>query len=138
MDDLLDIIGLFKDHYPDWKDNTIKDIYMHIYPSLLLGQYTINRDKNGELYGFTNWAFLDEKTEQKFLDERSLGMHDWRTGDRTWIIDLIYTKEHNAMKFNKTFFTHLLGVGHKIQWLRLAPNGLIRNHITTTTKESYL
>ena len=63
MDDLLDIMGLYKDHYPGWKNDTLKEIYMHVYPSLALGQYSINRDDDG-IYGFTNWAFLDEKTEQ--------------------------------------------------------------------------
>ena len=82
MDDLLDIIGLYKDHYPLWRNETIKDIYYHIYPSLQLNQYSINRDDDG-IYGFTNWAFLDESTEQKFLDERSLDINDWNTGDRT-------------------------------------------------------
>ena len=91
MDDLLDIIGLYKDHYPLWKNETIKDIYYHVYPSLQLNQYSINRDDNG-IYGFTNWAFLDESTEQKFLDERSLDINDWNTGDRTWVIDTIIQK----------------------------------------------
>ena len=137
MDDLLDIMGLYKDHYPSWANETIKDIYIHIYPSLVLGQYSINRDNDG-MYGFTNWAFLDENTEQKFLDEKSLDVNDWKTGDRTWVIDTIYTKEHNVMKFNKTFFTHLLGPGKTVQWLRLAPNGLIRNHFKVITKEHWL
>jgi hypothetical protein len=26
MDDFLDIMGLYKDHYPNWKDNTLKEI----------------------------------------------------------------------------------------------------------------
>ena len=137
MDDLLDIIGLYKDHYPLWSSDSLKDIYYHIYPSLILAQYTINKNEDG-IYGFTNWAFLDDETEQKLLDTRSLDFNDWKTGDKIWIIDSIYTKEHNGMKFNKTFFTHLLGPGKTVQWLRLAPNGLIRNHFKVTTKEAWL
>ena len=127
MDDLLDIIALYKDHYGQWSGESLKDIYAHIYPPITLNQYSIHRDEDG-IYGFTNWAFLDEETEQKFLDERSFDLNDWNTGENTWVIDTIFTKEHNAMKFNKTFFTHLLGPGKTVQWLRLAPNGLIRNH----------
>tara|TARA_R100001460_G_scaffold35874_1_gene68880 strand:- start:460 stop:873 length:414 start_codon:yes stop_codon:yes gene_type:complete len=137
MDDLLDIIALYKDHYPLWANDSLKDIYAHIYPSLILNQFTVNRDDNG-IYGFTNWAFLNDETEQKFLDERSLDLNEWKTGNKTWVIDTIYTKEHNAMKFNKTFFTHLLGPGKTVQWLRLAPNGLIRNHFKVITKEAWL
>ena len=98
MDDLLDIIGLYKEHYPLWSNETIKDIYYHIYPSLVLSQYSIHRDDDG-IYGFTNWAYLDDKTEQKFLDEKSLDINDWRTGENTWVIDSIYTKGHNSMKY---------------------------------------
>ena len=137
MDDLLDIIGLYKDHYQLWSSDSIKDIYYHAYPSLVLGQYTINKDEDG-IYGFTNWALLDDKTEQKFLDNRAIGFNDWKTGDKIWIIDSIYTKEHNGMKFNKTFFTHLFGPGQQVNWLRLAHNGLIKKHFTVTTKECWL
>jgi hemolysin-activating ACP:hemolysin acyltransferase len=137
MDDLLDIIALYKDHYDQWSGESLKDIYAHIYPPITLNQYSIHRDEDG-IYGFTNWAFLDEETEQKFLDERSLDLNDWNTGENTWVIDTIFTKEHNAMKFNKTFFTHLLGPGKTVQWLRLAPNGLIRNHFKVITKEAWL
>jgi|TARA_X000001036_G_scaffold254711_1_gene237127 hemolysin-activating ACP:hemolysin acyltransferase len=137
MDDLLDIIALYKDYYDQWSGESLKDIYAHIYPPITLNQYSIHRDEDG-IYGFTNWAFLDEETEQKFLDERSLDLNDWNTGENTWVIDTIFTKEHNAMKFNKTFFTHLLGPGKTVQWLRLAPNGLIRNHFKVITKEAWL
>ena len=137
MDDLLDIIALYKDHYDQWSGESLKDIYAHIYPPITLNQYSIHRDEDG-IYGFTNWAFLDKETEQKFLDERSLDLNDWNTGENTWVIDTIFTKEHNAMKFNKTFFTHLLGPGKTVQWLRLAPNGLIRNHFKVITKEAWL
>ena len=104
MEDLLDIISLYKDHYDNWRNDTLKDIYHHIYPSLYLGQYTINRDDDGKIYGFTNWAFFNEDAEQNFLDNRSPRMEDWLSGDKTWIIDSIYTKEHNGTKFNKPSF----------------------------------
>lgn len=138
MDDLLDIIGLYKDHYPLWFRESIKDIYYHIYPSLVLGQYKLHSDEEG-VYGFRNWAFLSEKAEQKFLNNRTIGFNDWKSGDRTWVIDTIFKRKHNeAMTFYKTFFTHLLGPGKKVQWLRLAPNGLIRSHMSITTKEHML
>ena len=122
MDDVLDIMELFKSSYPSWRNESIKSIYYHIYPSIALKQYTVNKDENGEIYGYTNWAFLDESTEKKYLKELSLDFGDWKTGDKLWIIDSIYTDEHNNMKFNKTFFTHLFGVGQTVNWLRLAPN----------------
>ena len=138
MDDVLDIMELFKSSYPSWRNESIKSIYYHIYPSIALKQYTVNKDENGEIYGYTNWAFLDESTEKKYLKELSLDFGDWKTGDKLWIIDSIYTDEHNNMKFNKTFFTHLFGVGKIVNWLRLAPNGLLQKTFKVITKENWL
>ena len=89
MDDLLDIIGLYKEHYPLWSTESVKDIYYHIYPSLSMSQYSIHRDESG-IYGFTNWAFLDDETEQKYLEQRSLDFNDWRTGSKTWVIESFF------------------------------------------------
>ena len=138
MDDVLDIMELFKSSYPSWRNESIKSIYYHIYPSIALKQYTVNKDENGEIYGYTNWAFLDESTEKKYLKELSLDFGDWKTGDKLWIIDSIYTDEHNNMKFNKTFFTHLFGVGQTVNLLRLAPNGLLQKTFKVITKENWL
>ena len=138
MDELFDIIELYKFEYPLWSDNSLKQIFQHVYPSLILGQFNIHHDDEG-VYGFRNWAFLSEDAEKKYLETRELDLHDWKSGDRTWVIDSIFTRKHNEhMIFYKTFFTHLLGPGKKVQWLRLAPNGLIRSHMSITTKEHML
>ena len=138
MDDLLDTLSLYKFNYPLWFDNSLKEIFYHIYPSLILGQYKVHTDEDG-LYGFRNWAFLSEEAEQKYLKTREIDFNDWNSGDRTWVIDTIFKRKHNdAMIFYKTFFTHLLGPGKPVQWLRLAPNGLVRSHMSITTKEHML
>jgi cytolysin-activating lysine-acyltransferase len=138
MDELLDTLSLYKFHYPLWFDNSLKEIFYHIYPSLILGQYKVHTDEDG-LYGFRNWAFLSEEAEQKYLKTREIDFNDWNSGDSTWVIDTIFKRKHNdAMIFYKTFFTHLLGPGKPVQWLRLAPNGLVRSHMSITTKEHML
>ena len=138
MDELFDIIELYKFKYPLWSDNSLKEIFQHIYPSLILGQYNIHQDEEG-VYGFRNWAFLNGDTEEQYLKTGELDLNDWNSGDKTWVIDSIFTRKHNEhMIFYKTFFTHLLGPGKKVQWLRLAPNGLIRSHMSITTKEHML
>ena len=135
MDELFDIIELYKFEYPLWFDNSLKEIFTHIYPSLVLGQYKLHTDDDG-IYGFRNWAFLSKEVEQKYLETGELELNEWNTGDRAWVIDTVFKRKHNeAMTFYKTFFTHLLGVGKPVQWLRIAPNGLIRHHMKITTKE---
>ena len=138
MDELFDIIELYKFEYPLWSDNSLKEIFQHIYPSIVLGQYKIHSDEEG-VYGFLNWAFLDEEAEQNYMIKREIDFDDWNSGDRVWVIDTIFKRKHNeAMTFYKTFFAHLLGVGKPVQWFRLAPNGLIRSHMKITTKEYML
>ena len=51
MDELFDIIELYKFEYPLWSDNSLKEIFQHIYPSIVLGQYKIHSDEEG-VYGF--------------------------------------------------------------------------------------
>ena len=136
MEDLLDIIGLYKDHYPLWKDRHLKQIYLHIYPSLILGQCRLHRDDDGIAYGFRNWAFLNEESEKKFLETGLIDIDKWKSGDKLWIVDTIFTKRHKEhMIFYKTFFTHLLGVGKPVQWLRISPDNKIRTHIKLTSRE---
>lgn len=136
MENLLDILGLYKDHYPLWRNKSLREIYLHIYPSLLFGQCKLHRDDDGVAYGFRNWAFLDEEAEKKFLETGLIDTNKWKSGDKLWIIDSIFTKRHKEhMIFYKTFFTHLLGVGKPVQWLRVSPDNKIRTHIKLTTRE---
>ena len=77
--------------------------------------------------------------EKRFLETREIGFDDWKSGNKLWIIDSIFKRKHNeAMIYYRTFFTHLIGVGKPVQWLRLAANGLIRSHVEIKTKEYYL
>ena len=136
MENLLDILGLYKDHYPLWRNKSLKEIYLHIYPSLLFGQCRFHRDDDGIAYGFRNWAFLNEEADKKFLETGQIDTDKWKSGDKLWIVDSIFTKRHKEhMIFYKTFFTHLLGVGKPVQWLRVSPDNKIRTHIKLTTRE---
>ena len=136
MENLLDILGLYKDHYPLWRNKSLREIYLHIYPSLLFGQCRLHRDDDGIAYGFRNWAFLDEEAEKEFLETGLIDTDKWKSGDKLWIVDSIFTKRHKEhMIFYKTFFTHLLGVGKPVQWLRVSPDNKIRTHIKLTTRE---
>jgi hypothetical protein len=102
INDILDVIDLYKDDYPVWNGAKVKEIFYHIYPSIVLGQCKVH-------------------------------------GDKLWVIDSIFKRKHNeAMLYYRTFFTHLIGVGKPVQWLRLAANGLIRSHVKLTTREYHL
>ena len=86
INDILDVIDLYKDDYPVWHGVKVKDIFYHIYPSLTLGQCKVHKDKDG-VYGYRNWAFLSKEAEQKFLETREIGYNDWQSGENLWVID---------------------------------------------------
>ena len=92
IDDILEVIDLYKDDYPVWNGVKVKDIFYHIYPSIVLGQCKVHRDKDG-LYGFRNWAFLNKEAEQKFLETREIGFDDWNSGENLWVIDSIFKRK---------------------------------------------
>ena len=63
-----------------------------------LGQYKIHSDEEG-VYGFRNWAFLDEEAEQNYMIKREIDFDDWNSGDRVWVIDTIFKRKHNEVSF---------------------------------------
>ena len=46
INDILDVIDLYKDDYPVWNGAKVKEIFYHIYPSIVLGQCKVHRDKD--------------------------------------------------------------------------------------------
>ena len=138
INDILEVMDLYQRDYPIWNKAGVKEIFYHIYPSIVLGQCKVHRDEDG-LYGFRNWAFLSEDAEKRFLETREIGFDDWKSGENLWVIDSIIKRKHNeAMLYYRTFFTHLIGVRKPVQSLRLSPNGLIRSHVKLTTREYHL
>ena len=75
INDILDVIDLYKDEYPVWQGAKVKNIFYHIYPSLMLGQCKVHKDEDG-VYGYRNWAFLSKEAEQKFLETREINRND--------------------------------------------------------------
>ena len=58
INDILEVMDLYQRDYPIWNKAGVKEIFYHIYPSIVLGQCKVHRDEDG-LYGFRNWAFLN-------------------------------------------------------------------------------
>ena len=46
INDILDVIDLYKDDYPVWNGQG-QEIFYHIYPSIVLGQCKVHRDNDG-------------------------------------------------------------------------------------------
>lgn len=68
--DLYKIIHLYR-QFPRYDKMKYQDLVNAILPSFNLEQYQIHQ-VNGEVVGFTNWAFLSDEVEKKIYDNRKI------------------------------------------------------------------
>ena len=129
-----EVINFYK-QFNRYKTNTYEELYNHIIQSINYNQYKIFKDKG--VYGFTNWAFVNQQTEDKFL---KTGIIDnWNCGDIMLHIDFIATKNvKQIMSWLKNNSAKLLGLNKKIHWVRLDNHNKVRKIMKQTTKDSWL
>ena len=128
------IINLYKS-FNRYKNNTYEELYNHILPSINYNQYQIFNDS--EVYGFTNWAFVNEQTENNFLKTGII--EDWNCGNIMLHIDFIATKNvKQIMSWLKNNSAKVLGLNKKIHWVRLDNENKVRKIMKQNTKDSWL
>ena len=128
------IINLYKS-FNRYKNNTYEELYNHILPSINYNQYQIFNDS--EVYGFTNWAFVNEQTENNFLKTGII--EDWNCGTIMLHIDFIATKNvKQIMSWLKNNSAKVLGLNKKIHWVRLDNENKVRKIMKQNTKDSWL
>ena len=130
MADVKDIIQLYR-YFHKYDKYTDDDIYSNILPSLKLKQYCLHQDREG-LYGFSNWAFLNEQEEQHLLEYKFIRNNQWCCGNIAWHMDIVALgKTRKIMDWTKQHFTQLLGCNKKVKWLRIYDDKIIPKEITT-------
>ena len=82
------IIELYQ-RFSKYKNNTYQELYQHITPSMNLNQYKVFEDEQGT-YGFVNWAYVNEKVENNFLNTGIV--ENWNCGNIMLHIDFIAKK----------------------------------------------
>ena len=113
-----DIIKLFQT-FDKYKDNSYQELYYHILPSINLEQYKTFKDEKG-LYGFVNWAKLDNKDEDQYSQTGFLYKSQWNSGKNIWLYDIvIIRKAKEVMRWVYNYFKGYLEVNQPINWLRL-------------------
>jgi cytolysin-activating lysine-acyltransferase len=62
-----------------------------IKPPVLLDQILFFRNPGGPLLGYMTWAYLDEATESRLINDPNVLFHlsEWNEGDRLWIMDFV-------------------------------------------------
>ena len=136
LKDMHEVISLYK-KFDRYKDLTREDLYYHILPSFKLNQYKIHKDKN-DMIAFTNWAYLNKETEDRFTRTGIIKQKDWKSGDRAWHIDTLCIGDiKKVMAWTKKYFKEKLGVGKTISWLRVSDKGSVYRETTRTIKENW-
>jgi cytolysin-activating lysine-acyltransferase len=102
-----------------------QDLINAIMPSFNLDQYQIHK-VNGDVVGFTNWAFLSDEVEKRFMTTGKLKANEWKSGNNIWHIETV-AKSHlrEIMKWTKEYFRNLLEVNQPLKWLRISDDSII-------------
>ena len=129
------IIELYQ-KFSKYKNNTYQELYQHITPSMNLNQYKVFQDEK-RTYGFVNWAYVNEKVENNFLNTGII--ENWNCGNIMLHIDFIAKKNiRQIMSWLKNNSAKNLGLNQTIHWARLSNNNKIRTVMKQNTKDSWL
>jgi len=131
INDVYKIVALYR-HFPKYNHIKYEDIVKSILPSINLGQYQIHKDKN-EIIGFTNWAFINDLVEHRFLRTGKLKSNEWRCGNNLWHIETIAKRNlKEIMSWTKQHFTSLYGYEKPIKWIRIKDNKIVKHQVRCT------
>ena len=85
---------IIKLHYKHdkYKKFTYPELYYHILPSINHNQYKIFKDDAG-IFGFVNWAFLNEDAERRFKKQAQIYKNEWNNGSNLWLYDIIISRK---------------------------------------------
>jgi hemolysin-activating ACP:hemolysin acyltransferase len=137
LKDMHDVISLYL-KFDRYKRYSRVQIYSHLLPCFILNQYKIHKDKDNNMIAFTNWAYLDKETEDRFTRTGIIKQKDWKSGDRAWHIDTLCIGDiKKVMAWTKRYFKEKLGVGKTISWLRISDRGSVYRETTRTIKENW-
>jgi hemolysin-activating ACP:hemolysin acyltransferase len=137
LKDMHDVISLYL-KFDRYKRYSRVQIYSHLLPCFILNQYKIHKDKDNNMIAFTNWAYLNKETEDRFTRTGIVKQKDWKSGDRAWHIDTVCIGDiKKVMAWTKKYFKEKLGVGKTISWLRISDKGSVYRETTRTIKENW-
>ena len=131
-----DIISLFRkfNNYSNYSDFELSN---YLSPSIKLNQYKKHYNKNN-LIGFTNWALLSEKAENKILSSQPFTHEDWNSGNNLWHIETVsLTNVKKIISWTKNNLASKYGVNRLVKWVRVN-NNKIRTYKKVYSKDSWL
>jgi hemolysin-activating ACP:hemolysin acyltransferase len=134
LDDLKIILSLYR-KFNRYNKHTDKELLFYILPSYELNQYKIHK-QGEEVIAFTNWAFLSNDAQNRFISTTFLNPNDWKSGDNVWHIDTVCVKNlKKVMYWTKEHFRKILKVNQPLNWLRIDDNGIIYRKVVKFKRE---
>ncbi len=118
---IIEIIKLYR-KFSKYDSYTDREIAKSIIPSLSLNQYKIFEDDYGDMYAFTNWAFLNKEVEERFLKTGVLENVDWQSGNICWHIETVNTTPNKIKEIYKYTAKRLaadIGEDKYCNWIRV-------------------
>jgi cytolysin-activating lysine-acyltransferase len=95
----------------------------YISPAILKEQFLMIFDAKNIPVAYASWAFLDLKNECKYInDPHSLGVDDWCSGDRLWLMDFLSPFSGEVTKELFRLLTSDIFPNHVARSLRLKPD----------------
>ena len=121
MNDLYRTIHLFR-QFPKYDKLSYEFLVKMVTPSINLDQYQIHRIGNQDI-GFTNWAYLSDNVEQRFVLTGKLKDNEWNCGDNIWVMNVLAKSNClQIMKWVKNYFKEKIEVNESVKWIRADEN----------------
>ena len=118
------VVNFYK-QFKKYKNHNVIELSHHIEPSIQANQYKVFRDDKG-IFGFVNWAFLNEENEQNYKSNAKINKDQWQSGDRLWLHDILILRNARiVMSWVYNYFKNFLKTNQCINWLRLDDNNNI-------------
>jgi len=134
LNDINDVINLYKS-FDKYKEQTREELFNYLLQPFNLNQYKIFY-KDNQISAFICWAFLDEEYEEHF--KLTSQVNNWNCGNRVWLVDLLSLDDSKKMvEWTNRYFSNLLGIGKKVNYLRVDDKMQIYRVASSLTKECY-
>ena len=133
MQEIIDLFRKFN-NYSTYSDY---ELCNYLSPSIKLNQYKKHYNENN-LIGFTNWALLSYKAENKILSSEPFNDEDWKSGNNLWHIETVSLKNvKKIISWSKNNLASKYGVNRLVKWIRVN-NNKIRTIKKVYSKYSWL
>jgi hemolysin-activating ACP:hemolysin acyltransferase len=131
-----DEIIKFYRQFDRYEHVTYEELYQQISPCVRLDQYRLFRNQ-GRIVGFTNWAFVNDRVLDRFMEKGQLGTQDWQSGFKMLWLELI-SRDHmdTMMAWMKDYSVNLLGENVRIYWVRSQQDKIMKK-MKIRTKKSW-